>query len=180
MIGAPLVDVTIAAVRVRIARTTTGFLVTRTIQDPLGDSVQIRRWRYAPHESTNAANKFLDEALAAGEAGALALRTEAERATRRALTGQHRMRPQAAALRALEADCVRTTVTYLHRGRELATHCADAQQRLALAGLPTAERDLPAWVTQILTAAERPADEHQPAATCIQRLSSVAVDPAAR
>lgn len=87
--------------------------------------------------------------------------TEAERATRRALTGQQRMRPQAAALRALEADRVRATVTYLHRGRELATHCAQAQRRLALAGLPTAERDLPSWVMQILAAADLPGTEAQ-------------------
>ncbi len=144
-----MVEVTVADTRLRLARSSDGILISRLLLTPAGEPLQLRRWRFALTETTAAANKLLDEALAAGEMEARSLRAVAEQTTRRAIAAADRMRPNAGARRMLEVEAARAMNTYLNRSQEVAWCCADAQAQLATAGFPTGERGLPVWIAEV-------------------------------
>lgn len=145
----PVIEVTIATTRLRLIRSTDGIVASRFVVTPTGEPLQLRRWRFTVPEATAAANKLLDEALAAGEAEARALRTTAEQATRRAIAAGHRMRPTAGARRMLETAAAAAMNAYLNQSQEIARQCANAQARLTAAGFPTIERDVPEWIAEV-------------------------------
>lgn len=145
-----LLDVTIGSVRLRLATTETGYVVTKVSPGTRGESLTITRQRFLTNSQPQVGDHVLTEALAAAEAETLTLRLNAQRAARQALVGKRRMRPGSQALRHLERECIATTECYLHRGRALATECARIEQTLDEQGFPTGERDLPAWVAEIL------------------------------
>lgn len=124
-------------------------MITRLLQNSAGDPVQLRRWRFDGNATVEVATTLLDEALAAGEAAARALRATAEQATRRAMTAGQRMRPTSSARRTLETEAATAMNAYLNRSQEIARQCAEAQAQLAEHGFPTGERPLPAWISEV-------------------------------
>lgn len=154
----PIIDRVRGTTRLRIARAGVGYTVTRTTPGTLGHSLQIRRWRFTADQQRAAADTFLDELLAAGEALTQPLREAAERATRRALLAHQRMRPTSQAIRRLEQESVEKTTHYFNHGRAVAAQCAAIERQLDNVGFPASDRAVPAWITKILAGL-------QPAAT---------------
>lgn len=144
-----ILDVTIAAIRVRLDRGANGFVVTRTQPGKYADSVAIRRWRLTAQETAATATRIMDEVLAAGESESFRLRHKAQSAARRAMVGRTTMRMNSAALRLLEEACLAETNQYLLRGRSLAEQCAAVEVQLESLGMPVPERDLPPWISHI-------------------------------
>lgn len=144
-----LLDHTIGPVRLRVAATGDGFVVTKVCPTVEGQSLRITRHRFAANDREAIGQHVLTEALAAGEAEAERLRTGAQQAIRRAYAARSTMRPGCVAIRRLEQEGVTETQSYLTRGQCLAHACGALEGMLDHAGFPTGERKMPTWIARL-------------------------------
>lgn len=148
--GAALVATEVGGVAFRLSRGDAGFVVTRSTPKPETEAVSLQRWRFPGGEGDAAATRLVGEVIDAMGRLCGELRGRAVAAAAKAQRAARSMRAGSGPLRLLQAAAVEATDAYLVTGRALVRQCLDVERLLIEAGLRPADRQLPAWMTEVM------------------------------